>query len=190
MHHFLALRPDGTTRDRLAAVADRLRAWDLPASWVHPEDYHLTVLFLGDLAAGDADFIPAAIDDVAASALRPQLRLAGLGASGARGSGVQSAPRAVFAAVEDHALACEGLHRDLASCLEETPRSPFVPHLTLCRPLAAAPHKQLFRDWPHLLEAHGLADWGPCTVDALVLYAANGTRDGSRYHALASWGLA
>jgi 2'-5' RNA ligase len=188
MHHFLALRPDGATRDRLAAVADRLRAWDLPASWTHPDDYHLTVRFLGDLSTEDADFIPAAIDDVANSAQRPVLRLAGLGATGARGSGIQTTPRAVFAAVEDLQHVCEGLHRDLGDCLEETSRSPFVPHLTLCRPQPTPQRGPLFRDWPHLLEAHGLADWGPCTVDALVLYCSTGAQP--RYHALAVWGLA
>ncbi len=185
MHHFLALRPDGATRDRLAAISDRLRAWELPATWTHPDDLHLTVAFLGHLDDDEAALIPAAIDDVARSIRRPSLQLAGLGASGSRGAGLQTVPRAVFAAVADPAGICTDVHRDLAECLEQRPDATYRPHVTLCRPLPHAPAGQLFRDWPHLLEAHGLADWGPCTIEALVLYRATERRP--RYEELTRW---
>lgn len=189
MNHFLALRPDHATRDRLQQIAERLRAWELPASWVHPDDYHLTTLFLGELDDQAASFIPAAIDDVANSLQVPALRLAGLGASGTRG---QTVPRTVYVAAADPDGFCGDLHRDLCDCLEESPKSPFTPHLTLCRPQPVSAREQanapLFRDWPHLLEAHGLADWGACTVDALVLYRS--TTRTPRYEEVASWRLA
>lgn len=187
MNHFLALRPDDATRDRLTAVADRLRAWDLPAAWAHPDDLHLTLLFLGHLDDTEASLIPAAIDDVAQAVRRPSLRLAGLGAQGTRGLGLNAVPHRVYAYVADPAYACEGIHRDLADCLEEEPQRAFLPHLTLCRPEPVAPTGKLFRDWPHLLEAHGIADWGACTFDALGLYRS--TERTPRYQELAAWPL-
>lgn len=186
MNHFLALRLDGATRDRLQQVADRLRAWGLPATWVHPEDYHLTVRFLGDLDAEAASWIPAAIDDVAQSLRLPSLQLAGLGASGTRG---QTVPRTVYVAATDPAGMCRDLHHDLSDCLEESPETTFIPHVTLCRPQPVTAREQaaapMFRDWPHLLEANGQADWGACTIDALVLYRS--TTRTPRYEEVTSW---
>ena len=187
MNHFLALRPDAATRDRLAAIADRLRAWDLPASWTHPDDYHLTVRFLGELDDDEVQLLPTLVDDVANSIRRPSLLLSGLGASGTRGHGVAAVPRAVFAAVSDAGYSCAGLHRDLGDCLDEAPLSDFLPHITLCRPHPLAATGQLFRDWPHLLEAHGLADWGPCVIDALVLYRSGEFTP--RYATLTTWAV-
>ena len=188
MNHFLALSPDHATRDRLQRVADRLRAWGLPATWTHPDDYHLTVLFLGTLDDDAASWIPAAIDDVATSIRPPSLQLAGLGASGTRGNTV---PRTVYVAATDGAGFCSDLHRDLCDCLEEAPVTSYIPHLTLCRPQPVSAREQanapLFRDWPHLLEAHGIADWGPCVVDALVLYRS--TTRTPRYEQVESWQL-
>jgi 2'-5' RNA ligase len=50
---FFALMPDDATRERLAAVAVRLRAArpGLRARWIHPDRYHATLHFLGDHAA-------------------------------------------------------------------------------------------------------------------------------------------
>ncbi len=185
MNHFLALRPDGATRDRLAAIAERLRAWELPASWLHPDDYHLTVRFLGALDDDEVQLLPTLVDDVAASIRRPSLRLSGLGATGTRGHRLAAVPRAVFAAVADAEHACAGLHRDLGECLDEQPERDFLPHLTLCRPQPQAATGQLFRDWPHLLEAHGVADWGPCTIESLTLFRSGEFTP--RYETLATW---
>ena len=187
MHHFLAFRPTSATRDRLAAVSDRLRAWELPASWTHPDDLHLTVLFLGDLAPDEARLIPTLVDEVAASLLPPQLHLTGLGATGTRGQGLASVPRGVFAAVADPAQVCVDTHRALAECVDQAPERDYVPHLTLCRPHPEAAQGQLFRDWPHLLEAHGQADWGRCEIDALALYVSTDRRQ--RYEELTVWPL-
>ena len=187
MPHFLAFRPTSATRDRLAAVSDRLRAWELQASWTHPDDLHLTVLYLGELAAEEAQLIPTLVEEVASSLLPPRLQLAGLGATGTRGNGLASVPRGVFAAVVDPTHACIDVHRALAACVDQAPERTFVPHLTLCRPHPEPARNQLFRDWPHLLEAHGQADWGPCEVDAVALYVSTDRRQ--RYNELAVWPL-
>jgi 2'-5' RNA ligase len=50
---FFALMPDDTTRARLAAAAEALRAGHsgLRARWINPNRYHATLHFLGDHAA-------------------------------------------------------------------------------------------------------------------------------------------
>jgi 2'-5' RNA ligase len=189
MNTFLALRLADAPRDRLAQVAERLRAWNLPAAWVHPEDYHLTLLFLGRLSADETSMLPAAVDLVASSLRRPRLRFAGLGATGGR-----TEPRVVYAACADAAGGCADMHLDLSDALGMKPEArPFLPHVTVCRPKTATPREvreqPLMRDWPHLLEAHGQADWGDCETTHLVLYRSE-PEGATRYRELASWPLA
>lgn len=187
VNHFLGLRPDAATVERLMAIRDRLAQWELPARWTHPSDYHLTLLFLGPMEADEAAVLPAAVGLVAECAAAPrQLTLAGLGAAGrARGP----VPRAVFAAVEDPSGDCDALRRDLCAALGIAPEARFRPHITLCRPSLESVRLPLFRDWPHLLEAHGRAAWGACGVSELVLWASDGAGV-SRYRAVARWPLA
>lgn len=188
MNHFLALRPDAATRDRLAAICARLQAWGLPARWTHVEDLHLTLAFLGDLAPEDAQGVPFAITELAAGVRRPNLRLSGLGATGSRHGEV---PRAVFAAVDDPGHACEGLHRDLCALLDLVAERRFLPHLTLCRP-QPLPHQRpetlAFRDWPHLLEANGQAEWGDCRIASLVWCRSHPGRT-PKYEILGEWSV-
>ena len=180
---FISLRPSPDLRDRLTAISDRLRAWELPATWTHPEDFHLTMLFLGPLDDEAAGWIPAAVDDFARALAAPRgLRLAGLGAAG--GSTV---PQTVFAAVDDPDRICAAIHRDLAEVLDESTNPSFKPHFTLARPKAQSTNLPLMRDWPHLLEAHGLADWGECSFDAGQVLRSQPTIP--RYQALATWPL-
>jgi 2'-5' RNA ligase len=96
----------------LAQVAERLQAWDLPAAWVDPEDYHLTVAFLGELDADEARLLPSAIDLVASGLRCPELRFSGIGAWGGR-----TEPKVVFAAVEDIGARCADIHQDLCAAL-------------------------------------------------------------------------
>ncbi|MBA3685960.1 MAG: RNA 2',3'-cyclic phosphodiesterase [Planctomycetes bacterium] len=192
MNHFLALRLADAPRDQLAALSSRLQAWDLPANWVHPDDFHLNLLFLGRCDADEARTLPYTIEDLAQSLPRPQLRLAGLGAFGGR-----TEPRVVYAALEDRDGACARAHLDLCDALGMKPEAHFHPHVTICRPRPPHPHDATHpsirsarpgrRDWPTLLEAHGLADWGECPTTELVLYRS--TDRTPRYAELASWRL-
>ncbi|MCS6969549.1 MAG: RNA 2',3'-cyclic phosphodiesterase [Planctomycetota bacterium] len=186
VNHFFGLRPDAETVGRLQAISERLQRWELPARWTHPADYHLTLVFLGALEADEARSLPAAVAEVAESAHAPRdLQLCGLGAAGrARGP----VPRAVYAAVADPHQACDGLRQDLCAALGVAPEPRFRPHITLCRPSLEPARLPLFRDWPHLLEAHGIASWGQCRFEALVLWASDGT-GAARYRALAQWSL-
>jgi 2'-5' RNA ligase len=188
MNHFLALRLAPEVRDHLSALAERLQQWGLPAAWVHPEDLHITILFLGACDADEAHLLPTLIDEYAGSQRRPGLRLTGMGAFGGR-----QEPQVVFAAVADEAAACCHMHRDLAEVLSVEAERDYAPHITLCRPrpITARHGRPAQASWPNLLEAHGFADWGDCAAEALVLYCSRPySPHGPRYHELAAWPLA
>jgi 2'-5' RNA ligase len=193
MNHFFALRPDLDTCERLAGIAERLRRWGLPATWVMPDDLHLTVLFLGPVDAEEAQWLPASAAPVAEAVRRPRLRLTGLGAWGSRNGGGQTVPRTVFAAVADAEESCKGLHADLSDVLDMPLEADFRPHVTLCHPQPRSVGDSDFPkvgSWPELLEAHGLAEWGEAVFESLVLYRSEADRTGRRRYAeLASWRL-
>jgi RNA 2',3'-cyclic 3'-phosphodiesterase len=186
MNHFIALRLADETRDRIADLSRRLQEWGLPANWVHPEDYHLTLLFLGNLDADEVRTLPYTISDIADHVRCPRLRLAGLGALGGR-----TEPRVVYAALEDPGGICVRAHQDFCEVLGLKPERQYLPHITICRPrppIGAETQPSSRRDWPALLTAHGLADWGECNAPDLVLYQSRVER-GSRYQEVASWPL-
>jgi RNA 2',3'-cyclic 3'-phosphodiesterase len=182
VNYFLALRLADEPRDRLATLADRFQEWALPARWVHPEDYHLTLLFLGECDEDELRTLPWAINDVAQSLVQPQLRFAGLGATGGK-----TEPKVVYAACEDATGLCAMTHRGLAESLGMPSQSQFLPHVTLCRPQPNGDQGRPRGDWPQLLAANGEADWGTCGTTHLVLYRATTRRP--RYEALESWPL-
>ncbi len=182
MNHFLALRPDADARDRLADLARRLRAWELPARWVHPEDYHLTLAFLGHLDRFEAACVAQAINDAASAAACPHLELVGVGAFAGK-----IVPRVVYAAIEDPSGAGADLDHDLHHALAIRRRKPFAPHVTLCRPRTDP--AATTRNWPELLAAAGQGPTLPCRLrDLALLRTANpNDRDAPRYDALATW---
>jgi 2'-5' RNA ligase len=183
MNHFLALLPDHATCDRLAALQDRLRAWDLPARWTHSDDFHLTLCFLGDCDPHEASLMATAVADVARAALRPHLHLAGIGAAG---TAHRTVPRTVYAAVADPAQACFNLHCDLADCLgDDAQTHSFLPHLTLARPLACDGPPGA---WTSAMEALGAIHPAPCTVETLALLRSHSDRR-PRYEAVERWPL-
>jgi 2'-5' RNA ligase len=180
---FLALRLDPASVDRLAALSERLRAWDLPAAWTHALDYHLTLHFLGRLSAIELDAVPLAVELVASHLRRPSgLRFAGLGASGGR-----ERPRAVFAACADPEGICAGMGADLAEALGEDDHVRPA-HVTICRPLEGRREVGPGGGWPDMLAAFGAADWGPCGITHLALCQSGPGLP--RYRELVRWELA
>jgi 2'-5' RNA ligase len=187
MQYALALRPALAARDRLAGHASRLRSWNLPAEWVDPEDYLVSMAFLGRLDATSAEAMPQAVDLVARSMLTPHLELVGLGASGGR-----SEPRVVYAALRDGGGLLTDLHCDLCDAAGLVPERAFLPHIVICRPGARARNDcsgPARGDWPQLLEAHGQAEWGRIEVTEMVLLEGP-SRPGAASRALARWSMA
>lgn len=112
-------------------IASRLSMLREPmtgARWVEPEDYHLTLRFLGDVDGAVARDFAAALEDVALPEF--DLALDGLGAFG----GVK--PHAIFASAtkSEPLLALQRAHERAARAAGLDPEGrKFAPHVTLAR---------------------------------------------------------
>ncbi len=159
MRLFVALNIPHALRERLAWMAGGLQG----ARWVPPENYHLTLRFIGDLPgwqAGDMDTALAAI-----RAPGFALTLAGIGTQ-------QKAGRitAVYARAE-RSPALEHLHSKIETALTraglERERRRFAPHVTLAR-LDAVPEVKVAA-W---VAQHNLFRAPPTPVGQFVLYSS------------------
>jgi 2'-5' RNA ligase len=128
--------PEAQRRAAHEATAP-LRHGELPVKWVAAAALHLTLKFLGEVAAERAESIGTALD-AAVSGARPfEVGLGGIGAfpSLAR-------PRVVWLGIERHP-ALELLANDVERALQpfgfEAELRPFQPHITLGRAKQGAP---------------------------------------------------
>jgi 2'-5' RNA ligase len=104
------------------------------ARWIEPEDYHITLRFIGDIDARLADEVLAALDEVA----RPPVAIAFEGLSWFGGD----RPRAIVAKVKPAATLTE-LAADHERRLRRLGLPPetrnFTPHVTLARMRGVSP---------------------------------------------------
>lgn len=94
----LLIAPD--VRDAITAVQNRLRATGANLRWVEPENYHLTVSFIGDIA--DSSLLPevsTACESIAAETTPFRFRVAGVSVFPKRGEIIKT----VFVSVTEGA---------------------------------------------------------------------------------------
>jgi 2'-5' RNA ligase len=77
---FVAADVDEAARAACADVAQRLRAKGFAAKWVAPENYHLTVAFIGGVEEARVEEVRAAVHDAAARASPLDVPLDAVGA--------------------------------------------------------------------------------------------------------------
>ena len=165
---FVAADLDDEARTACARVAERLRAKGWPGRWVAPENYHLTVAFLGAVDDERVADVTAAVRDGAAHAARFDVSLDSVGAfPNARKPRVAwvgpTAEVAMFRAL------CAAVRRPLAA-LGFTFESPADAHVTLARSDGRVPLPSV--------EAPRIA---PQRVAGLALYESFTERTGARY---------
>ena len=154
MNHFFAIELSPDARHVVSATAAEWKTLLKPAQaakWYGPDDYHITLKFLGDVpVANQAGLIASALP-VAALNVPFEVGLAGSGAFPALmrpnvlWAGVQDSPRlTALAASLDTALATGGYPPELR---------PYRPHVTVarCRPRTAEawplPSERPFPSW-------------------------------------------
>lgn len=132
--HFLALRPPGPVVDRLARVQAHLGRAAPPVDWSDPRGFHLTLAYLGDLAAADVEALRRALRPVLAATAPFTLVYRGLGHFPFKG---RKLPRVLWAAPRGQLVALGRLQRALQDLGlrhgAPEPRFPFRPHVTLGR---------------------------------------------------------
>jgi 2'-5' RNA ligase len=141
------------------------------ARWIDPENYHITLRFIGDIDEPTADEIADGLARVA----RPRftLSLDGLGAFGSR------KPHAVFAAVKS-SPALKELQAEHERIIQRTGLQPerrkFTPHVTLARLKGASEP-----DIAAYLGLRGEFRTDPFPVGRFVLMSSRASRGGGPY---------
>ena len=150
------------------------------ARWVEPENYHITLRFIGDVDDALAREIAALLGQVRRRGF--ELRLDGLGSFGGR------RPRAVIASVPPVSPLIE-LQAEHERILQRVGLEPegrkYTPHVTLAS-LRDASSRQV----ADYLAARGLFQSAPFGVGRFVLYSARASVGGGPYVVEATYPLA
>jgi 2'-5' RNA ligase len=152
---FVAVACDPEAARAVAAWQAELRSRLAGVSWVRPENFHLTLRFLGEVADDRVDAAARAVAAAAARRAPFDLTLRGAGAF----------PRALWVGADSPALA------GLAAAVEEELRragfgaadKPFRPHLTIGRLRQPQPGLRA------LAQAKADAAWGSWRVEEAAL---------------------
>lgn len=178
MRIFTAIAIPHEIRQSLSRACVPFAALAEAATWCKPEQYHVTLAFIGDAAPAFLPHLRLALDRACADVSAPVCRIAGYGFFGSRRT-----PTALWAGVEP-AEELEALHELLWRTLEplgyERPRPQFHAHITLARCKARARNKEV-------LDAMDVSDVGgfdPWTAAGVTLYESQLTRQGPRYQTL------
>lgn len=173
---FVAIDPSAPVRDALARLSHGVPG----AKWVAPEQFHLTLRFIGAVEGALYDEIVEALGDVEAPAFR--LAFVGVGHFPPRG-----APRVLWAGVNDGA-APGRLHDRIEARLRQLGVAPdrrgFAPHVTLARLKQASLAR--VRDYLALNGAFATEDF---PVTAFQLYSSHLGAAGAVHRVEASYPL-
>src|ERR1044071_9755095 len=163
----------------IASRLTMLRAGLSGARWIDPENYHLTLRFIGDVDGATEHHFTLALSAIDAAPF--ELKLNGLGSFGG------NKPRAIFAGIAP-SEGLDALRRANERAAREAGLPPegrnFKPHVTLARLRnaradAAAAH----------LEHQGGAPAEPFIVNRLVLYSSRNSVGGGPYVVEAAYPL-
>lgn len=177
---FIAVDLAAGVKDRLTTLQEQLGRSGFGVKWTRPENLHLTLLFLGEVAALEVVSICRVVQQRARKHGPFHLEVAGLGAfPNAR------RPKVLWAGITDGVTELRALHADVEEglfdlgCYRREDRE-YTPHLTLGR-LSLDDRAE---DWGPILAKH--ADWlgGTTPVDEVLVMASEMRRDGPEYSVL------
>ncbi|WP_310551975.1 RNA 2',3'-cyclic phosphodiesterase [Paenibacillus glufosinatiresistens] len=188
MRLFTAIRLPERLLEPLGAVCRFGPARSLFASWPYPEDYHITLQFLGDTETAAVPGLTRALERAALQSAPFRLRLAGTGSFGR-----PEAPRVLWAGVEGERDRLAGLQRAVTAATGplgfRAEERAYSPHVTLARKFRGGPEdrqalEQLRTAVERVLDEEG----GLWEADRMVLLA---TRMGAvpMYETIAEFSL-
>ncbi|MEQ9146003.1 MAG: RNA 2',3'-cyclic phosphodiesterase [Parvibaculaceae bacterium] len=166
---FTALEVPADAADRLRTLQSGLRG----ARWIDPENFHITLRFIGDVPEDTACEIDEALSHIHASPF--DLSLQGVGQFG------NTRPHAVWAGVSDTQplRALQARHETAMQKigLRPEPRK-YTPHVTVAR---LNKRSTSAGDVMHYIEQHNLFMSLPFRVTRFVLFSARSSRGGGPY---------
>ncbi len=152
-------------------------------SWVKPDNFHLTLKFLGKTPEEKLPAIRTALQHVSVQAKPFSMKMAGTGIFGS-----SYRPRVLWFGVEND----DAIHRlgeNVLNVLNNTgfprDRQNFVPHLTIGR-IKKIEHKKIFQD---AVAAHRIDFLQEFTVDKIILYESLLTPSGVIYRTIMKFPL-
>lgn len=184
LRSFVAIGLADPARSAIVAYLERLRATVGGVAWTRTENLHLTLKFLGDIAAGRIQSLADRLRAVAAATRPFTLQVVGVGAFPNLAH-----PRALWIGVAAPALRSLGDAVE-AACVAEgfaAERRALRPHVTLGR---IRTHSR--RGAPDLtfLTSDGGRDFGVAPVESVVLFRSELRSEGARHTVLATYPLA
>lgn len=181
MRLFVAIKIDEAVRGALAAVQTRLAASGAPVRWIEPENFHLTVSFLGDQPDARVSQIEAICADLAVRTTPFRLQVRGASAFPRRGPLKTLWVGLSHGANEWKALVKRG---EAPFAALGVPREGgLVPHVTLGR--LRSEHGQ--DDLQQALAAESNVDCGVQSACGIVLVQSFLDPCGAVYKNLAAW---
>jgi RNA 2',3'-cyclic 3'-phosphodiesterase len=164
------------------SIAERLtvlRSGLSGARWIDPDNYHLTLRFIGDVDGATARDFTNALGEIALSPF--ELKLNGLGSFGG------NKPRNIFVEIEP-SPALDALQRANEHAARKAGLPPegrnYKPHVTLARLRGARPDAVAT-----YLERQGGVRAEPFTVSRFVLYSSRNSTGGGPYVIEAAYAL-
>lgn len=177
MRMFIALPIPERIREELAFLCCGLPE----ARWIKPENFHITLRFLGEIDGGDVDDVDAALAGIRAPEFDLEIADVGCFANG-------RSVRAIWAGVKP-TPALAHLHDKVESAVVRAGLPPngqrFMPHVTLTWPRRAPLDK--VREY---LARHSLFRAGPFEIKHFTLYRSFTGGEGSIYRIESEYELA
>jgi 2'-5' RNA ligase len=175
---FIAIAVPDALTPKLTRLQSQLAGEVPEGHWVEPRPFHVTLAFLGEVAAADLNAVCHAAIDTAAAFPPLELKLTGLGAFPG-----PSRPRVVWTAltgpgVEPLKHLQAGLAAEVARLGYPTDARPFQPHVTLGR---LKPGRGPSRDLTSLLKHYGTWHTGAFSVGEVITFSSTSSRDGPVY---------
>jgi 2'-5' RNA ligase len=187
MRLFIAVNIDKKLLEDVGILQNRIRTKarldKSDATWVKPEQMHLTLKFLGEVADDKLDQITKIVDEVAAAHAAFSIEIEKVGTFG-------RPAKVVWVGTGEKSSQLTAVQKNLEDKLSEAgwpkEQREFSGHLTLCR-IKSFKAARLVQD---IAQQYADAHLGSQTVDALYVYKSQLTPDGPVYTLLQTSKLA
>jgi RNA 2',3'-cyclic 3'-phosphodiesterase len=184
---FIAIAVEPALAAAVKNVQQRLNAPRGVVRWINPDHLHLTLQFLGNVAAGQLDDLAAALRRACAQTAPFHLALAGAGCFPSTKN-----PRVVWIGIQGDLEPLRKLQEQIAQETKtfgdhaDGDERAFQPHLTIGRVKAAGLEGRKASQAIEFVTVPKLGDW---TVHQVLLVRSDLSPDGARYTTLAAVAL-